>query len=529
MKIIETILTKNRCYIKGQTIEVKGLMLHSIGCPQPHAQNLVSSWNTPNISVCVHAFIDGITGDVYQTLPWNRRGWHCGSGPNGSANSTHIGVEMCEPASIRYTTGANFVCSNLEDARKVARTTYASAVQLFAKLCKEYSLDPLKDGVIISHSEGHARGIASNHGDVEHIWRGLSLGLTMDGFRKDVKAAMNGQTDTQPEKQPEKTEKSVKTGIQCKDLKDLPEAEIIRKVGPLFTQNEKQTGILACVSMAQFILESGYGKTTKLALESNNCFGMKANLSNNRWGGSTWDGMIICRVATKEQDKNGREYTIMADFRAYPCIEDSVGDHSAYLIGAMNGDRRRYSGIQGEKDYKTAIHIIKAGGYATDVKYEQKICNIIERWNLTAYDYNGSEVEYEPEKTQEATKEIYRVRESWENEASQIGAFYEIENAKNAADTKAGYGVYDAGGKLVYAGKIPKKESASDGKFKVKIDTSDLNIRTGAGTNYARVMYIPRGIYTIVEVKKGLGSKAGWGRLMSGAGWISLDYATKIK
>jgi hypothetical protein len=58
----------------------------------------------------------------------------------------------------------------------------------------------------------------------------------------------------------------------------------------------------------------------------------------------------------------------------------------------------------------------------------------------------------------------------------------------------------------------------------VKVSISDLNIRKGPGTDYARTQYIPVGIYTIVEVKSGKGSTAGWGRLKSGAGWISLAY-----
>ena len=69
MKIIENILTKNRCYQNGRKITVKGLMLHSIGCPQPSAEVLVKSWNNATAGTCVHAFIDGNSGDVYQTLP----------------------------------------------------------------------------------------------------------------------------------------------------------------------------------------------------------------------------------------------------------------------------------------------------------------------------------------------------------------------------------------------------------------------------------------------------------------------------
>ena len=190
MKIVEHFLTRNRCYQAAQQNTKGGLMLHSVGCPQPSAQVFVNSWNSADKSACVHAFIDANTGDVYQTLPWEYRGWHCGSGPNGSGNNTHIGVEMCEPACIRYTDGARFTCSNVEEARAAVRRTYESAVQLFAELCERFRFDPLADGVILSHEEGHKRGIASNHGDPVHLWNQLNMGYTMDEFRKAIKAAM---------------------------------------------------------------------------------------------------------------------------------------------------------------------------------------------------------------------------------------------------------------------------------------------------------------------------------------------------
>ena len=188
MNLIESILTKNPCYLAGSKIKVKGLMLHSVGCPQPSAMAFVKSWNSSTnvVQACVHGFIDANTGDVYQTLPWEHRGWHAG----GDANSTHIGVEMCEPDCITYTKGATFTCSDKAKARAMVERTYKSAVELFAYLCKTYALNPLGDGVIISHSEGCKRGVATNHADPEHIWSQLGLGYTMNGFRKDVQAAM---------------------------------------------------------------------------------------------------------------------------------------------------------------------------------------------------------------------------------------------------------------------------------------------------------------------------------------------------
>lgn len=186
MKIIESLLTNNDCYKANRQITVKGLMLHSVGCPQPSAEVFVKNWNESNIEKCVHGFIDGNTGDIFQTLPWNWRGWHSG----GICNNTHIGVEMCEPATIKYTGGASWVDNNPENTKAVIMRTYKAAVELFAFLCRKFKLDPLADGVIISHSEGYKRGIASNHGDVEHIWS--KFGLTMNQFRQDVKTALTG-------------------------------------------------------------------------------------------------------------------------------------------------------------------------------------------------------------------------------------------------------------------------------------------------------------------------------------------------
>lgn len=192
MKLIKSILTKNPCYTAGKKITVKGLMLHSVGCPQPRASVFIENWNKASYDkACVHAFIDGNDGTVYQTLPWNHRGWHCGKGSKGSGNNTYIGVEMCEPACIKYTGGSAFTCSDQVTARAVVKRTYEAAVELFAMLCKEFGLNPTEDGVIVSHAEGHARGIASNHGDPEHLWKQLGMGYTMDGFRKDVKATMS--------------------------------------------------------------------------------------------------------------------------------------------------------------------------------------------------------------------------------------------------------------------------------------------------------------------------------------------------
>lgn len=172
-------------------------MLHSTGANNPNLKRYVqpddgklgtnsngNHWNQPTpdgISKCVHGFIgklaDG-TIATYQTLPWNMRGWHCG----GTANNTHIGVEICE--------------DGLTDSVYFGKV-YKEAVELFSYLCKLYNLDPQTQ--IICHSEGFTLGVASNHSDVMHWFP--KHGKSMDTFRADVKekiAATDVPTTTTP-------------------------------------------------------------------------------------------------------------------------------------------------------------------------------------------------------------------------------------------------------------------------------------------------------------------------------------------
>lgn len=126
-----------------------------------------------------------------------------------------------------------------------------------------------------------------------------------------------------------------------------------------------------------------------------------------------------------------------------------------------------------------------------------------------------------PKPSTPSKKIMYRVRKTWADSKSQLGAYSVLENAKKQADKNPGYSVFDEDGNVVY----PKVTEAPTNTFKpymVKVTTGALNIRKGAGTNYAVVGCIRDfGTYTIVEEKNG------WGKLKSGAGWISLHYTKK--
>ena len=186
MNLRKLILTNNDCYKAGRTIKPKGIMVHSTGANNPWLKRYVgpddgllgknqynNHWNMGGVGACVHAFIGKLAdGSIatYQTLPWNQRGWHCA----GKGNDTHISFEICEDD---LTNRAYF------------DLVYKEAVELCVYLCKKFNLNPLADGVLICHSEGHKRGIASNHSDVMHWFP--KHGKSMDTFRAEVKAGLS--------------------------------------------------------------------------------------------------------------------------------------------------------------------------------------------------------------------------------------------------------------------------------------------------------------------------------------------------
>lgn len=229
MKLLQCILTENDCYRTNRTITPKGVMVHSTGANNPTQRRYVqpiaattgrtellallgvnpnqNDWNRPGTNACVHGFIgklaDGSIATA-QTLPWNHRGWHAGDGTSGkSANDTHISFEICE--------------DGLADPAYFQRV-YREAVELTAYLCGQYGLNPLADGVVICHSEGYRRGIASGHADVEHWFP--KHGKSMDDFRRDVAAELAPKPAPEPEPEPEKEEDGM---TFYKTLDEVPE------------------------------------------------------------------------------------------------------------------------------------------------------------------------------------------------------------------------------------------------------------------------------------------------------------------
>lgn len=328
-----------------------------------------------------------------------------------------------------------------------------------------------------------------------------------------------------------------KTGLQARDLVGLSEASTIAKVAPLFTADQKKSGVLASVSFAQFILESGYAKS-ELAQAANNCFGMKKSLSGNTWGGSTWDGSSIYTKKTQEQNPDGTYETITADFRKYACIEDSIADHSAYLLGAKNGSKLRYTGLKGCTDYKKAAQIIKDGGYATSLDYVSKLCAIIEKWNLTQYDVQPqNRTNNLPDTPFTVTVivndlNIRKAPEMGNNIVGQTGkgvfTILEVKNGWGRLKSGLGWIYLENSDYCTINGTVQATPKPFE-PYKVRVKVSDLNIRKDATIDSGAVGYTGKGVFTIIEEKTGKVNKSGktglWGKLKSGMGWICLEYS----
>ena len=152
--------------------------------------------------------------------------------------------------------------------------------------------------------------------------------------------------------------------------------EFIDMIGKAAVAEYERFKILPSLTIAQAILESNWGRSM-LSQKAYNYFGMKAG---SGWKGATYSSK------TQEQTPAGQAFTINADFRAYPDVQAGIRGYYVFL------QYPRYANLKGVTDYKEACRLIKADGWATDVKYTDKLVSLIEKYGLTKYDEEVLEV-----------------------------------------------------------------------------------------------------------------------------------------
>lgn len=176
--LIQKICTKNDCVKQGSKLEsLKYLIVHSPGV-YPAIVRAASGknpwcdrWNKTGVEKMVNGFIDD-TG-AYQTAPLDLACWQVGT---HEGNYNAIGFELCE-----LETQAEF------------EKVWSNAVRVYADLCQEYGMSVSQ---IYGHYEAHAAGFASNHADPKTYFG--RFGKTMDDFRADVQAVLNGNEAEEP-------------------------------------------------------------------------------------------------------------------------------------------------------------------------------------------------------------------------------------------------------------------------------------------------------------------------------------------
>lgn len=151
------------------------------------------------------------------------------------------------------------------------------------------------------------------------------------------------------------------------------EKQFIAIVAPLAVISMKKTNIAASLTIAQAMLESNEGNSG-LTIEANALFGIK---------GKGPAGTTVMK--TDEQTQTGKVYSVKAGFRKYNNWQESIDDHAELILKGVSWNRDLYKGVLGKRG-ADAARAIAAAGYATDVKYAEKLIGLMNQHNLYQYD-----------------------------------------------------------------------------------------------------------------------------------------------
>ena len=173
----------------------------------------------------------------------------------------------------------------------------------------------------------------------------------------------------------ESKEDSINQEVYSNTYMDSEKIDFIESISDGAISNYNKYGILPSITMAQAILESGWGNS-ELAVTHNNLFGIKAD---SRWNGA---------IATIVTSENYNDSTI-ANFRKYDSINESIEDHGKFLY-----ENSRYAeyGLFDGKNYKEQAQALENAGYSTvknesgEPIYADKLIALIEKYNLMQYD-----------------------------------------------------------------------------------------------------------------------------------------------
>ena len=433
--------TQSSCYKGTGKMRIKGVLWHDTGANNPNLKRYVqpsddapdrtewlerlgknpynNDWNHAARKAGMNCWIgklaDGTVTTV-QTMPWDYRPWGCGNGGRGSCNNGWIQFEICE--------------DNKNDKGYFSKV-YQEACEITAYLCKLFQLDPLGTAdcggltipTILCHQDSYKMGLGSNHSDIYDWFK--RYGKDMETARQDVARLM--AEDQAAENDPEQDEKPVQE--QPAPIQ-LDEKTIWNTLSSFICNDYGVAGL-----MGNFYAESGL-KSINLQTTGNKALGM-----------------------------TDEEYTATVDNGTYTHFAD---DRHGYGLAQWTYPSRKEALLAFAREHGASI-----GDCAMQLAYikqelEAKLLAALRNATSVREASNTVMLQYERPKDQSIEAQdrrisfsqrfydqyhktvFFRVRKSWNDKASQLGAFHIFQYAKNCADAHPGYAVFDEAGGQVY-------------------------------------------------------------------------------
>ncbi len=507
--------TQSSCYKGTGKMQIKGVLWHDTGANNPNLKRYVqpsddapdraewlerlgknpynNDWNHAARKAGMNCWIgklaDGTVTTV-QTMPWDYRPWGCGSGRKGSCNNGWIQFEICE--------------DNKNDAGYFEKI-FTEACEITAYLCKLFQIDPLGtadcNGVtvptILCHQDSYKLGLGSNHSDIYDWFK--RYGKDMGTVRQDVLNLLQ--------------EESAKEKPADEETPQSPSVPVSQRVDPKTIWDYLYSFIGNSYGVA--------GLMGNLSVES----GLIPNNLQNTGNASL--GM------------SDEEYTAAVDHGAYTHFVD---DRQGYGLAQWTYPERKEALLRFARKQDKSIGDCEMQLQFIRQELGEKLLAILKNASSVQEASDAILFQYErpADQSQDAQKRraavglllyeqyavsgYYRVRKSWSDKSSQIGAFRNLQYAKACVDAHPGYAAFNEEGIQVYP-----IISQQEVPFLIRVGKDTIPIFTGPGSDYALTgNNTGHGVFTIVEVSAGEGSIQGWGLLKAYSdkenGWINLDH-----
>lgn len=467
----------------GRVSRIKYIVIHYVGALGGAKANC-QYYAGGNRNASAHYFV-GFDGEIWQSVEDANVAWHCGASSYKHAdcrNSNSIGIEMCVRKRNAASMGATDKDWYFEDA------TVEAAAELTRHLMEKYNVPASH---VIRHYDVTGK-ICPN----PYVYNGTAH--TWDEFKKLISgAASAGSSQTDKLYRVRKNWEDAKSQIGA--FSSLDNAKKACAAGyNVYDWDGKAVYSVFAGGMVQ------NGNTEKAIWEYLTGKGLNAyavaGLMGNLYAESGLNSCNLQNSYNKSLNMTDAQYTATVDNGSY---SNFVHDSAGYGLAQWTYYSRK----------QALLDCVKAAGKSVGDLDTQ----LAFLWQ-----------ELQGYKSVMATlKAATSVRTA--SDAVLTGYEKPADQSESVQKKRAEYGqiYYDkyAGGSMA----AEPQPAAQAVPFRVKVDIDDLNIRTGAGTNYAKTgEYTGRGVFHITEVKEGKGAAAGWGKLKSGAGWVSLDYCTRL-